>query len=415
MAKDDDWAKQAHMLWKDFWRNPEVKEIMTGPEYEAMVASEMLTTGDHLVLPLAAGKLQAIESEQITPPTGKTGDGVAKNKQGKPTAYYVAPWGAGARGGSLIRGKGAWKRASDVFFVSKPLRPSGVRGVPPLQAAFPMLHRIHDVCDAEAIAWQLQSRLGLAVNQEGGAMAGYQTSRADETKDGEDTDGDLTTRLTELDYALIWYGNPGETVKGIERNIPGKDFPQSLRAFLRLMGLPLGLPLELILLDWSGASFSTSRAILEQAYSRFRMWQSLIRDKFHRRIYMWMIDRAIAEGTLADREDKYAHDWILPTYPWIEALKEAQAYGVQVERGFQTHSDVVKSRGDDRDRVVAIRQKEVSEAITVAGEIEKEHGLPPGTVDYRQFCGLRPLNNNPGRPAGAAPAAGPEKTPDETE
>ena len=62
-----------------------------------------------------------------------------------------------------------------------------------------MLHRINDVCDSEAIAWQMLSRLAVAIIRKGGPEQAYAESRVDPTKTDAQTEGDLATRMVELD------------------------------------------------------------------------------------------------------------------------------------------------------------------------------------------------------------------------
>ena len=248
-----------------------------------------------------------------------------------------------------------------------------------------MLHRINDVCDSEAIAWQLLARLAVSITNANAPEEAHTMSREDPNKSGDELEGDLATRLTELDYALMFHGEPGEEVKGIERNIPGKTFGDSLRMFLRMLGLPLGMPLELILLDWTKSNYSQSRAVLQQAYQMFQFWQAKMKDFFYTPLLLWRLE-AWQESKLIGRRNKVKFDWIMQTFPWIDQLKEAQAYSTQVERGFITHGQVCKSLNTDRAEVMEIREREVREAIAIAQKIEKD---TKQKVPWQIFAGLK--------------------------
>ena len=78
-------------------------------------------------------------------------------------------------------------------------------------------------------------------------------------------------------------------------------------------------------------------------------------------------------------------NWIRPSFPWLDQLKEAQASAQKVERGFMTHGEVCKSRGQDRDDVVGAREKEVRDAIARAQQIEQDTGQ---AVAWELFAGL---------------------------
>jgi len=384
-------------LWREFWRRPEMKNLFSGGRVERMICREILLCGDTGAIKTDRGRLQLIESEQIAGNRFASGDGVNKDRYGAPTSFNVCAYDAR---GYIDSRKSAKIPAGSFLFITSADRPSATRGVPPCQAVFPMLHRINDVCDSEAIAWQLLARLALTINKEEGDAYGYEVSRADTDKTGAEAEGDLATRITELDYALIFHAKPGEKVSGVDRNIPGRNFSDSLIMFLRLLGLPLGLPLEIILLDWTKSNYSQSRAVLEQAYQSFLGWQFLLQDFFHIPIFEWKVAEWQRRGLIPKRE-KVQFEWIKPTFPWIDKLKEAQAYGAQLDRGFTTHTQVCKSLNTEREDVLRTRQSEVREAIEIAQKIKRDTGE---AVPWQIFAGLRAPGEEKGRPGGAAPA-----------
>lgn len=373
--------KKVEELWRRDWKRPETRGLISGRKVEKMIARELLLCGDTGVIKTDLSLIQLIEAEQIA---GKSRmrDGIDKDKLGRPTKYFVARYKNGRVNRSTARGIDP----KDFLFITNPDRPSSTRSVPPAQAAFAMLHRINDVCDSEAISWQLLSRMAVAIIREDGPGLGYGESKDDPDKSSSEDTGSLSTRLTELDYALIFHGRTGEKVEGIDRNLPGKDFPASIRMFLRLLGLPLGMPLEIILLDWTKSNYSQSRAVLEQAYQTFTDWQIAIMDYFLAPILEWKRQLWIANDGLPDRKrDGLKHNWIAPTFPWIDQLKEAKAYGERVDRGFATHAGVLKSLNKDRSDEMDARVLEVEDAIERAKKITEATGEK---VPWQIFAGL---------------------------
>jgi len=381
------WNADVERLWREFWRSPEIKQVVPGRRIERMVCRELLLAGDTGAIKTDLGLLQLVEAEQIARKTrGKNqdNDGIDKDEWGRPTQFWVSPYGSYGR---VTTSNAKSYTPEEFLFITDPERPSSIRGVPPCQAVFPMLHRINDVCDSEAIAWQILARVAVSITRQGGAELGHQESTEDTTKSSTDASTNLTDRMTELDYALLFHGEPGEEIRGVERNIPGKDFSQSLIMFLRLLGLPLGLPLEVILLDWTKSNYSQSRAVLEQAYQTFIGWQLLIEDFFYRPVYEWKVTKWIASGRLTTRRDAFAHECLKPTYPWLDQLKEVEAWGEKAERGFATHQQICKSLGFDRQDIVTAREEEVRDAIERAKQIEAETGV---AVPWQIFAGLKP-------------------------
>lgn len=378
------WNKKAGKLWTETRRRPEIRDLLTASRVEKMICREVLLCGDTGVIKTNERKIQLIEAEQIVGPGHKLIDGIEKNDNGKPINYYVAPY---SKSGRIVKSKAITVSPENFIFITDPDRPSSTRGVPVCQSAFAMLHRINDVCDSEAIAWQMLSRMAISVTREDGPKIGQTESVADPNAE----EGDLATRITEIGYALIFQAKPGEKVAGIDRNLPGANFSESIRMFLRLLGLPLGLPLEIILLDWTKSNYSQSRAVLEQAYQTFLGFQEMLEEFYYREEYKWRVNQWIEDKLLPDRKDKYEHSWIKPTWPWIDQLKEAQAAGMVVDRGFETHTNVCKSRNKEREDVVAMRVMEVTDAIEKAKAIQKETGvLPPWEI----FAGMDPYKSN---------------------
>lgn len=384
--------RRVEALWRQWWQWPEVRGLITGAQVARMACRELLVAGDFGAVKTDKATIRLIEAEQID--HKKLADGIDKNLYGTPTYYHVCPYSSNGRA-DLNKSKAV--AARDFLFVVDPKRPSQTRGYPVMVASFPMLHRINDVCDSEAVSWQLLARYAVSVLREGGPNLGYDESAADADRSAADTDGnDTTTRVTELDYAVIFHGQPGEEVKGVEHNIPGKNFPESIRMFLRLLGLPLGLPLEIILLDWTKSNYSQSRAVLEQAYETFIAYQDILEAQFFRPLLQWKLSQWLGDEKIGKRaakeltdglagDDTPVTEWIRPTFPWLDQLKEAQAQAAKLDRTLTTHAHVLKSLKLDREDVLTTRQQEISEAIEMAGSLGDKYGV---AVPWEIFAGL---------------------------
>jgi capsid protein len=374
-------ANQAlEAAWRNWYRRPDVRGILSGSKSSQMVCREAMVCGDTGCLKTDQGLVQYVEAEQIT--DGRNGTGIRCDEYGKPVAFGVCPYSAQGR---LAVSKIKPQAAADFLFITDPSRPSQTRAEPVLQSAFAMLHRINDVCDSEAFAWQMLSRLALSVTREKGDEKAWGESVPDPSKAAPDTSGDIAARLMALDYAIIYHGVPGDKVEGIARNIPGENFTDSLRTFLRLLGLPIGMPLELILLDWSQANYSQSRAVLEQAYQTFCDWQQLLEDSYYQPLWSWKLPAIRAAAGVSESEEPIAVEWIKPSFPWIDQLKEAQAQAVKLDRCLTTHGHVCKELNLDREEVVLARMAEVTDAILRARQIETATGT---AVPWQIFAGL---------------------------
>lgn len=367
--------------WRAWYKSAEISGRYLGSRFASTVCRETLLCGDVGQIKAEGRKVQLVESEQIAKDRS-TAMGIDINLVGRPTMFYVCRYG---KGGQIDLSKSRQIKPEDFIFVTAPDRPSQTRGVPVMQAAFPMLHRINDVCDSEAAAWQLLSRLAIAVTRESGDEKGHANSIADSNKPNAAAEGDATDRVQILDYATIFNARVGEKVEGIARNIPGENFTDSLRTFLRMTGLAIGMPLELILLDWSQANYSQSRAVLEQAYQTFCDWQDLLEDLHYQPLFDWQLNALLKEAGAKAPAEGVIVEWTRPAFAWIDQLKEAQARGLKMDRGFALHADVLKELGRDREQVVMGREREIRDAIEKAKQIKADTGVD---VSWQLFCGL---------------------------
>lgn len=392
-------------LWQNWQQRPEIRNLLSGRKVARMVLREILAAGDTIVLKTSKGLIQHFEAEQLDGGAKRDGyeAGIKKDVYGRPEKFRLCPWKD--YGVKLQSGKDY--DAGDILFLADPERPSQSRGVPVCQAAFPMLHRINDVCDSEAIAWQLLARLAVSITRKEGPTAAYVESRDDTDKTSTEKEGDLARRISEFDYALLFHGEPGDEIRGIERNIPGLNFSESLRTFLRLLGLPLGMPLEIIFLDWTQSNYSQSRAVLEQAYENFVGWQAELIDGYYQPLFDWKLAQWRDEDNSGiSSSGDVTVSWRTPTFPWIDQLKEAQAYGEQLDRGLVTHTEVCKSRHSDRDEIIALREREVREAIETAQKLSADTGEK---VPWQIFAGLKPAKTEVSKTETAQNESGEQK------
>jgi len=358
-------------LWDEWYPNAEITGRYKGNKLDRALAMEWLTTGEGVGLKIKGGHVQLIESEQVPQSTGMVPEGIITDDYGKPIAFKVAPY----VNGRLGRAKKV--NARDVLFVCERERPSSLRGIPVLQQAFPMLHRINDVLDSEALAFQILSRVVLKHLSDTGPL----------TKGTDNLTGDAATddiTVTELPFGLIFEGSLQDELTPMERNIPGKDFPQSIATFCRFLGLPLGLPLELVLLDWTKSNFSQMRGALLMCDKRFRGMQASIINDWHEPLFQWKRQQWIAEGLIADTPETKQHEWIPAPFPWVDPEKEAIAQGKIIELGLGSHNNACKARSVERARLLPQLDAETREAIAISKKIESETGV---AVPWQHFAG----------------------------
>jgi lambda family phage portal protein len=393
---------------EEFAPNPEVRGLDAWADLEFKSLIHTMSDGDVAFIKTNQAQLQAIEAERIvsqrTTKGARTERGVELDRLGKPLAYWIADYDTN---GYVQTNTASRYAAENVIFLAYRRRFSSTRGVPLMVPAFPMIHRLNDTCDSEAIAWQLLAKFAFTCYRDQGPRRAYEES--DENDDGKDQPPSMDVRVQDVDEGTIFHaGSKDHKLEAIRRELPGANFPDAVRAFLRLVGLPVGMPLELILLDWSQTNYSSARAALEQAYRNFMRWQAFLKRSLHRPAYVWRLGLLVQSGyfTAAEsaRSDFFRHEWIAPKFPWLDVLKEAKAWGEALDRGFTTLADVLATRGMDLEETMDRRAAEFGMAIEKANRINQQY--PEAQVDWRELAGLSKQKE-------PAPIASDEKTDDD--
>lgn len=408
-------ARIENELWPTFAESPEVREMHDFIEVQNICLRELFAAGDTLFSKLATGLLQHFESERIadTSRALENGDrieqGIVLDTAGRIKAFKISDVSAQGyiRSGSSDATLDA-KHA--IYVMGNAKRSSQSRCVPVLSSAMPLAHRLDDILTAETIAWQVMSRLVVSMNREGNARRlairdGHNATTRDDAVAGTDA----STLITEIGHAILVQGRPGDEVKGINQNRPHANFEQAVKLFVRLFGVPLGIPMEVILLDWGKTNYSVSRAILLQAFLNFRRWQQRMIRKFFVPVYRWQISRWIAQDKLTWRPGIFSHVWNVPSWPWIDEDKEVDAWAKKIDRAMATQTQAFGALGQDREEQQSDRETELIDAWKRAREVEEAtNGEIKAAEIWRHFAGF-----TTGKTESAVRAADVGATPDD--
>lgn len=404
------WCLEVERQWRAWWGSgskrrsrkergkrrakPDVRQILSGPRIEALLARETLTCGDTgfaLLGDPGAERVQAFEAEQITSSLKNDDDGIEKDEFGRPIAFNVCPY---KRGQLDTSKKQSFDPENFLFVTADPERASAIRCVPPLQASFSTLDRLNDICDAEAIAWQIQARMALILKREDGPPIADSVSRSDPASN--DVDGHLGgDRISELDLGLIFHAGPNETAEGMERTAPNKNFRESFRELVRIAGLPINMALEFMLLDFSEDNYSQTRALVALFVDWILGWQLGIASQFHDPLFDWWLDGRIEGNLIPEPPADFDVSWICPAFPGIDLKAETAAWESQIRLGLRPWSSAVKGQNGDPDVVRKQKERDRVEAIRAAARVKAMTGVE---TDWQGFCGepLPPANDPQG-------------------
>ncbi len=360
--KNKQWSEQAESLMRGWFPTADIAGL-SWVEHQKTVFRSCLRDGDVGVILDKDGYLQGVEADLIVDPDKVEDDeqtifGVAVDDYNKATGYYVQ---------SLANGKddeqGTTRiAAKDMILVSHITRFGQVRGETVFATIFNQLDLIAQWKLAAVVAAKVAACFGIAIKKKDRAAI-YNTTT---------TNGlGQTQPNVNLSPGMVQYLDPEDEISSITPGQPGSNFAEALTIFIRLCGIPFGLPLEMTLLDYSKSSYSASRAAQLNANRKFQSWQTFFTDRYLKRVYQWRISKFIKLGLLEPNPDAWNHRWVSAPFPFLDPVKEMQSLAMSLDLNIDTVTDYLDSHGRDFALQTATRGAELA-AMQKAG-IEAVH------------------------------------------
>ena len=359
---DDDLDRRIEDEWSKFSENPEVTECMDMRELQQQMVDSLLFYGDCGIIVLD-GKVQFIDGTRIGNPSGqytasedsKYQNGVEIDDIGKPVSYTV---------GNRINGDlrdFTQIPARDFIPFFKRVRPVQFRGIPELA---PILNTLQD-CDeydrVEMIAAKVSASLSVAVKRENSYEFELQ-NRLDGTEQ-DDTGG-----LEQFEPGRFHYLDPGEDISVIGSNgRPNVDGIEWVSYLLRKAGSAVGIPVEFLLMDIGGSSFSASQGVVLQYQQTVESYQNDL-IKVMNRIYRRWLTQKIASGTISasNVETPFRVRWQRPAFRWINRAAQVKADLEYFRLGAMSLDDITAPFGYTSDEVLIRKAQNIRKAQQIA-------------------------------------------------
>jgi len=331
--------------------------------------------GDCLLIKRRDGSVMPVEADQIESPQvlGYDGQsrrivlGVELNKMNRPTAFHLRYRPVSGDSG-LVRSTEQWRRVPAKYGIYAAYRKrfNQTRGVPFLASILGTFDRTDNYLDYEQIAAEIGAMLGFKITKN-------ELYNADEEniEDNDNTDSSFG-KMQKMEPGQIFELLVGEDVDMFGSQRPGSNFSSYIETCCRIMGVGLGMPLELVMMDFSKTNFSSSRASLGEARRGFRLWQKFSEGNIARPWYRWQINRGIALGELPADERLYTVRCQWPAWEYIDPVKEQQGNAIGVAMRVKSPQECIRERGGDPIEVV----KEIGEFEKMLAEV----GVEPGKV-----------------------------------
>lgn len=386
--------------WKEWSSDPLLCDATARHDWhtlERLALRQARIDGDHFAQPMDDLAVQFYEADRIWSPTNLANEwihGVKLDEVGRPVSYAVLRESTHMR--KRIGRREFLARADEVpardpdgtpriLHIYDPQRMSQTRGVTVFRAVFDMLGMLEDTNFAKLVQQQLVSCIAAFIVSEQQIKLGFQDSVQDED-DFFSTEEGLTPGLT----ARL---RPGEKIQTIQSNIPNPEYFAQVRLLLRIIGAQLGMPLTLVLLDTSDTTFHGYRGELQQARKGFERVHRWFTGRFRFPVWRWLVrhwapDLGMAAQRLIERGRLYRVKWPLPSWPYVDPLKDAQADKIRLENGTPPRT-IAAERGTDWETDVRHRVEDyallVRKSVEAAQSLKDDLGVE---VHWREIANL---------------------------
>lgn len=402
--------------WYDWATNPDQVDAageQTFAEIEHTTLRSVFVDGDVFVLPLASGHVQMIEAHLVRDPDrgqqdpatqGRIVHGVEVDRRThRRLAYHVItdpgdplqPVSARTRPQRVAARNGDGLRM--VYHIMFPRRPRQTRGHGALKPVFDTAEYFDDIQFLKLVQARVTSLFGFvrqrAANFDPEYLAAEQMLGAEAEIDQVDRAMEARTarqRLAEVAPGAILEGLPGETLAPWSSNTPNPEWFPHAAMLLQLIGVNLGMPLVMVLMDAKETNFSGWRGAVDQARDGFRANQRRLVRRLHEPLFTFqLLRRAAAEPAFARvversrrpaaKVNAFNHRWNFPQYPYVDPFKDAAADLLRLSNMQTSPRRYSQERGGDwyeiaqetvQDRAFALRL-----ALVEAQQIKDEFGI----------------------------------------
>lgn len=362
--------EDAEGLWRDWAeRGADSRSMSTLDELAALWHTSRNRDGDVGIVLQPDGTIRSVESDEIATLEGpfrpdKGVDGIDLDRNGRPLQYWVVADANQGYSDRRSQGPVVAIPPERMLFWSRRQRLGQTRGIPALSAVAWILDQIDGQIEATTTAARMAACFGLIFKRE----ARFNASGLGGLTTATDSHGQERKRLG-LEPGQFMELDPGESIEQINPTHPSTDFAAFIRLLTRLVARPFGLPLEIALLDFSEATFSSSRGALLEAWKTWRRDQAALK-RILSRLYAWQLARWVESGKLRGSlpEDLGAHLFHAPGWQWVDPTKEVQAAALAIELGLDTRTNVAARQGLHYEDIITARAREdaLAEAAGVA-------------------------------------------------
>lgn len=376
------------LLWEKFnrWATDASQCDIAGEfcfrDFEMHAQRSVTRDGDCVVLGLNTGHLQFIEGHSIQ--TDSTQEdtvlGVKKDQYGARVAYWIMQ--------DDIDPQGRKEKAvpvptldedgmRQVFHVYNPKRMSQTRGVSALAAIFESAGMLGDLQFAKLVQQQVAACFAILhqrpANGSNTALPvknpGYGERSTETTPSGR-------RFLEGIVPGMEVFSDPGTKIEGFSPDTPSAGYFEQVKLILQTIGVNLGLPLCLVLMDGSETNFSGWRGAVDEARKGFRFHQDNLISRLHTPTYEWKVLQFLEDddvkSILTDDAEQitnvFGHKWNAPRWSYIDPVGDGQGDEIRMKMTQTSRRRMHAEHGDEWEEIYSEQIDDHGDAIEKALE-----------------------------------------------
>lgn len=212
------------------------------------------------------------------------------------------------------------------------------RGVPVLAPVIEMLSQITKFTNAELMNAVVSSMFSVFITSQVNANPVIDLLQKEDSKKG---DKENSFRLSS---GMVMQLQPGQDIKFADPGRPNTQFDNFLFSMCKQLGAALEIPVEVLLSNFN-ASYSASKASLEEVWKMYLMRRSWIVANFCQPIFEEWLDEAVAKGYIRlkgyfdnplIRKAYQQAEWYGETQSQLDPYKEIKAAELRIATGVST-------------------------------------------------------------------------------
>jgi lambda family phage portal protein len=386
------WSKTVKSAWRSYAETTDcdAAHSLRFHQITEQIFRAAMVNGEVLVLPLwlpdktsrFATRFQVIESDRLSNPDHRPDDehlraGVEIDDYGRPLAYWIRKTHPGDRflgfvstalvdDWERVPATTAWGRPR-VLHIHDKERTGQHRGKPLLSSVLAQFRMLDHYQRTELQAAVVNAMVAAFIETplDGQTVAQMLGSDLSDPRVNEYM-AMQRQYMAPLRGAGVFQMPPGSKMEPFLPTRPSDQFAPFIEAVVRHIGAGIGLPLELLLKDFSKTNYSSARAALLEAWRFFLGRRRWLEDCWCRPAYELWLEEAVSNNAVEAPDfysSRFAYSrckWTWPGRGWIDPVKEAEAAQIRMDSGLSTLEHECAEQGLDWEEVLEQRAVELA-------------------------------------------------------